>query len=52
MCDQFGKVLFRAGGEEGVYTVDVDLGLGKVVEEGWGFMRNRQGRTYSRISKR
>jgi len=51
VCDQFGKVLFRAGGEEGVYTVDVPTGLGKLVEEGWGFMRNRKGRTYSAISK-
>lgn len=51
VCDQFGKVLFRAGGEAGVYAVDVDTGLGKAVEEGWGFMRNRKRRTYAAITK-
>jgi predicted amidohydrolase len=51
VCDQFGKVLFRAGDQEGVYTADVPTGLGKMVEEGWGFMRNRRWRTYSAIGK-
>jgi agmatine deiminase len=51
VCDQFGKVLFRAGEEEGVFLVDCDLSLGRSVEAGWGFMRNRQKKTYSRISK-
>jgi predicted amidohydrolase len=49
VCDQFGKVLLRAGEGEGAYVVDCDLGLGKLVENGWGFMRNRQKKTYSRI---
>ena len=51
VCDQFGKVLLRAGEKEGVYLSDCDLGLGKLVENGWGFMRNRQKGTYSRIAK-
>ena len=51
VSDQFGTVLFRAGDGEGVYTVDVDVGLGGLVEEGWGFMRHRKERTYSRISR-
>ena len=51
ICDQFGKVLLRAGKKEGVYLADCDLGLGKLVENGWGFMRNRQKGTYSRIAK-
>ena len=51
VCDQFGKVLFRAGEEEGAFTVDCDLGLGRTVEEGWGFMRNRQKSTYGRVAK-
>ena len=50
VCDQFGKVLFRAGEEPGIFTVDVDLGLGKKVEEGWGFMRNRKASSYSALS--
>jgi len=51
VCDQFGKVLFRAGAEEGVFTADVDLGLGRTVEEGWGFGRNRKPRTYRMIAR-
>ena len=51
VCDQFGKVLFRAGDEPGVFTVDVDLGLGAEVEDGWGFLRNRKARSYSEISR-
>jgi len=51
VCDQFGKVLLRAGEEPGVFTVDVDLGLGEEVEEGWGFMRNRRASSYSKIAR-
>lgn len=51
VCDQFGRVLFRADGREGVHVVACDLGLGKVVDQGWGFMRNRHQETYSRIAK-
>jgi len=51
VCDQFGKVLFRAGDEPGVFTVDVDLDLGEKVEEGWGFLRNRKPSSYSQISR-
>ena len=51
VCDQFGKVLFRAGEEEGVFTVECDLSLGETIEGGWGFMRNRRKRTYSTIAE-
>lgn len=51
VCDQFGKMIFRAGDTEGVFTVDCDLGLAKTVEDGWGFMRNRKKSTYSAITK-
>jgi predicted amidohydrolase len=50
VCDQFGKVLFKAGNEQGVFTVDCDLGLEETIESGWGFMRNRKKRTYSAIT--
>ncbi len=50
VCDQFGKVLFRAGDQEGVYVAPCDLGLAETIEDGWGFLRNRKPRTYSRIS--
>ncbi len=51
VCDQFGKVLFRAEGDEGVYTAKADLRLGEEVEEGWGFMRNRKKATYGPLSE-
>ncbi len=51
VADQFGKVLFRAGGEEGAFVVPCDLSLGTDVEEGWGFMRNRKPSTYRRITE-
>lgn len=49
VCDQFGKILFRAGDQAGTFVVECDLGLADAVEEGWGFMRNRKKRTYSSI---
>ena len=52
VCDQFGKVIFRAGEEEGAFTADCDLGLARTVEGGWGFLRNRQSSTYGPIAKR
>ena len=52
VCDQFGKILLRAGAEEGVFIADCDLTVADTIEEGWGFMRNRQKRTYARIAKR
>jgi agmatine deiminase len=52
VCDQFGKVLLRCDDSEGAFTADCDLGLGGVVEEGWGFFRNRRKGTYSAIAKR
>ena len=51
VCDQFGKVLFRAKDEPGVFTVDCDLNLGGAVEEGWGFLRNRKPGSYGRIEE-
>jgi agmatine deiminase len=49
VCDQFGKVLFRAGDREGVFVVKCNLSLGEEVEEGWGFLRNRKPTTYGRL---
>ncbi len=51
VCDQFGKVLLRAGEEEGVFVAEVDLGLQEAVEEGWGFLRNRKKRTYGLLTE-
>jgi agmatine deiminase len=51
VCNQFGKVLLRAGNEEGVYVVECDLELQRVVEEGWGFLRNRRKETYGPLAE-
>lgn len=48
--DQFGKLLAKAGTKEEVLVVECDLSLGESVEKGWGFMRNRMPRTYSKIT--
>lgn len=48
--NQFGKLLARASSDkEQVLVVECDMNLGKQVEEGWGFMRNRKPRTYSNL---
>lgn len=49
VCDQFGRVLHRAGGGEETFVVPCDLALGDQVEGGWGFLRNRKKGTYSKI---
>jgi agmatine deiminase len=51
VCDQFGKVLFRAGDNEAVSAVDVDLSPGDEVEDGWGFRRGRRPETYRRLAE-
>jgi agmatine deiminase len=51
VCDQFGKILFRAGDKEGAFVVECDLELARTVEDGWGFLRNRKVGTYSAIAE-
>ncbi|MDA4116728.1 MAG: acyltransferase [Thaumarchaeota archaeon] len=49
VCDQFGKILAKAGDTEAVIVATCDLELGKQVEEGWGFLRNRKPATYRKL---
>ncbi len=49
--DQFGKLLLRADDHEGVFLASCDFSLARSIEEGWGFLRNRKPRTYSRLVK-
>ncbi len=51
VCDQFGKVLSRAGDGEGVFLADCDLAFEQEVEEGWGFQKLRKPKTYGAITK-
>lgn len=47
--DQFGTLLARAGKKEEVLIVECDLSLGKQIEQGWGFLRNRHPKTYTKL---
>jgi predicted amidohydrolase len=49
VSDQFGKVLGRAGAREQVLVVSCNLELGRDIERGWGFLRNRKPLTYGRL---
>ena len=50
--NQFGKLLARGDrAKEEVLIVECDLSLGKQIEEGWGFLRNRRPKTYSKLVK-
>jgi predicted amidohydrolase len=51
VCDQFGKILARADDKEQVLLASCDLELGRQVEEGWGFLRNRRPATYRRLTR-
>lgn len=47
--DQFGQLIARAGKKEEVLIVECDLDLGRNVEQGWGFLRNRHPKTYKKL---
>ena len=51
VCNQFGNVLLRAGNGEGVFVVECHLDLQRIVEEGWGFLRNRKKKTYGALTE-
>jgi agmatine deiminase len=50
VSDQFGKVLARAGVKEQVLVATCNLELGKDIERGWGFLRNRKPLTYKGLA--
>jgi agmatine deiminase len=50
VSDAFGKVLARAGDDEEVLIVEVDLSMNAEVQDSWGFFRNRRPDTYSRVT--
>ena len=50
--DQFGKLLARGDkSKEEVIVVECDLNLGKQIEQGWGFLRNRKPKTYAKLAQ-
>ncbi|MGI0090470.1 MAG: nitrilase-related carbon-nitrogen hydrolase [Nitrososphaerales archaeon] len=50
--DQFGKLLASGdASKEQIIIVECDLGLGRQVEQGWGFLKNRNPETYSKLTQ-
>ena len=50
-ADAFGNVIGRAGTEEEILVVDLDLSMNRMVREGWGFLRNRRPDTYGILTR-
>ncbi len=52
ICDAFGKIIKRGKKDKDeIVIAKIDLSLNKIIEEEWGFMRNRRADTYQNISK-
>jgi agmatine deiminase len=49
-CDAFGKILAKAGNNEEILLVRMDLAMNHDVRESWGFFRNRRPDTYGNIT--
>ncbi len=49
VCDQFGNFIARGGRGEEALIAECDPGLGRNIEKGWGFLRNRMPSTYGRL---
>ncbi|MEI8270091.1 MAG: carbon-nitrogen hydrolase [bacterium] len=53
ICDAFGKVLKKAGKNKYEIVIEkIDLATNKIIEEEWGFMRNRRTDTYKHLIKK
>jgi agmatine deiminase len=50
VCDAFGKILVKAGNAEETLITPVDLSMNRIVQDSWGFFRNRRPETYGRIT--
>lgn len=51
VCDSFGKILKKASDDkEEALVVQLDLSKNKLIQESWGFLRNRRPDTYGLIS--
>ncbi len=51
VCDAFSKILKRAGKNETILVVNVDLDLCKKVRDGWHLFKDRRPKYYSKISE-
>ena len=53
ICDAFGKVVKRASSDNDEIIMErIDLATNKIIEEEWGFMRNRRVDTYKYLTKK
>lgn len=53
VCDAFGKVLAEASTtDEETVIVEVDLAMNRMIQDGWGFLRNRRPDTYQALTKK
>jgi len=51
VCGPFGKILKKASREtEEVLIAELDLNKNRIIQEGWGFLRNRRPDTYGVIA--
>ena len=52
ICDAFGKVIKRANNDNDEIVMEkIDLSKNKIIENEWGFMRNRRTDTYKGLTK-
>lgn len=53
ICDAFGKIIKRGSNDKDeVVMAQIDLATNKIIEEEWGFMRNRRTDTYKHLTKK
>ncbi len=53
VCDSFGKVLAEAGTtKEETVIVKVNLSMNRMIQDGWGFLRNRRPETYRPLTEK
>lgn len=52
ICDAFGKIIKKAGSDNGEILISkINLVSNKIIENEWGFMRNRRTDTYKSLIK-
>ena len=51
VSDAFGKVIRKAGSDEGVLIADLDISQNARMREGWRFTKNRRPDTYGSLMK-
>lgn len=49
VADAFGNLLGRAGEDEEILIADIDLARNKVIQDEWGFLRNRRPDSYKQL---